>query len=157
MGMIVYKIRRSDGLFSKGGMSPSFSKKGKVWTSKGAVSNHISLVGGYKRKAYGEDIVVVVYNMGAEGEVVIPITEWTAGMDERREKREGPRVPRNPVGHYGVMNLKSINCLGPGPGASVKVVKIVDDERYKVEWRVNRNDPIYSIVLKEHVDLESKI
>lgn len=43
--MIIYKIkRRRDGLFSTGGSSPTFTKKGKVWTSRGAVTSHLNLV-----------------------------------------------------------------------------------------------------------------
>jgi hypothetical protein len=41
----VYKIRRkSDGFFSGGGMHPSFSKKGKVWSNLQALRSHITLV-----------------------------------------------------------------------------------------------------------------
>lgn len=41
----VYKIRRdSDGLFSTGGTVPNFTKKGKVWTSMGALKGHLTLV-----------------------------------------------------------------------------------------------------------------
>lgn len=36
--MIYYKIRRkSDGLYSTGGMTPSFTKQGKVWHTKGGL------------------------------------------------------------------------------------------------------------------------
>ena len=43
----MYKIRRkSDGLFSSGGMDPDWSKKGKVWTSKGHLKNHFRLFNG---------------------------------------------------------------------------------------------------------------
>ena len=40
----VFKIRNRAGLFSTGGDTPSWSKKGKAWSSKGALSNHITLV-----------------------------------------------------------------------------------------------------------------
>jgi len=37
-----YMIRRkSDGLFSSGGMSPKFDKKGKIWGTVGALKNHL--------------------------------------------------------------------------------------------------------------------
>ena len=39
----VYKIRRkSDGLFSTGGTSPTFTKKGKAWSGKGPLHLHLS-------------------------------------------------------------------------------------------------------------------
>ena len=45
--MLVYKIRhKTTGLFSTGGCSPSWTKKGKMWTTKAALSNHLGLVGG---------------------------------------------------------------------------------------------------------------
>ena len=41
----VFKIRRkSDGLFSTGGTGPQWSKKGKMWTGRGPLSNHLALV-----------------------------------------------------------------------------------------------------------------
>jgi len=46
----VFKIRRrSDGLYSKGGSTPSFSKQGKTWTSKSALSGHLALIHEYDR------------------------------------------------------------------------------------------------------------
>lgn len=37
-----FKIRRkTDGLFSMGGSNPSFNKKGKTWTGKGHITNHV--------------------------------------------------------------------------------------------------------------------
>ncbi len=39
---MMYRIRMLDtGLFSKGGIRPRFSKVGKVWTSSGALTNHL--------------------------------------------------------------------------------------------------------------------
>lgn len=39
----VYKIQRnSDGLFSSGGITPSFSRGGKTWSSKGALMGHLA-------------------------------------------------------------------------------------------------------------------
>ena len=40
----VFKIKSPTGLYSTGGDTPSWSKKGKVWSSKGALSSHITLV-----------------------------------------------------------------------------------------------------------------
>jgi hypothetical protein len=42
MTEIYYKIRRSDGLYSTGGMDPDFQKKGKVWREKHHLSNHLN-------------------------------------------------------------------------------------------------------------------
>jgi hypothetical protein len=50
--MTVYKIRRkSDGLFSTGGIAPAFSPKGKTWTNRGALTNHLVLIRGQIERA----------------------------------------------------------------------------------------------------------
>lgn len=36
--------RNSDGLFSRGGNTPKFTKKGKVWLAKSHLTNHLNLV-----------------------------------------------------------------------------------------------------------------
>ena len=38
----VYKIRNSQGKFSTGGISPSFTSRGKAWGSKCDIKNHLS-------------------------------------------------------------------------------------------------------------------
>lgn len=54
--MKIYRIRNKEGLFSKGGMNPFFTKKGKVWISSGALRNHFNLIEqeiwSYTRKEY---------------------------------------------------------------------------------------------------------
>ena len=39
--MNIYKIRRSDGLFSSGGHNPRFNKTGKIWKNLGHLKNHL--------------------------------------------------------------------------------------------------------------------
>ena len=39
----IYRIRRkSDGLFSGGGMNPKFTKRGKIWQGLGPLKNHLN-------------------------------------------------------------------------------------------------------------------
>lgn len=46
---LVYKILdRHSGLFSDGGIDPSWSTRGKSWTSEGAVKSHLTLLVGSK-------------------------------------------------------------------------------------------------------------
>jgi len=46
--VFVYAIRRrSDGLFSTGGSSPKFTKKGKRWSTIGHVKAHLSMFVGF--------------------------------------------------------------------------------------------------------------
>jgi hypothetical protein len=59
---IVFKIRRSDGLFSMGGANPNFNKVGKIWKQKGHLTSHLTCVadGGWKgTKPYDESLMVV--------------------------------------------------------------------------------------------------
>lgn len=39
--MKIYKIRDENGLYSTGGMNPSFTKSGKTWNNIGHLKNHI--------------------------------------------------------------------------------------------------------------------
>jgi len=69
-----FKIRRkSDGLFSTGGCDPTFSKRGKTWSSKNALMVHIALVRDgltYKKDTdrlkwfYGDCDIVVFGELG---------------------------------------------------------------------------------------------
>lgn len=44
MSKIVYRIKRSDGMYSCGGEFPSFSERGKTWTNIGGLKNHLNHV-----------------------------------------------------------------------------------------------------------------
>lgn len=61
----VFMIMNAAGEFSSGGSSPRFSATGKMWTSRGAVHNHINLAGEEQpsrwggTRGYGPDAVVV--------------------------------------------------------------------------------------------------
>lgn len=61
----VFMIMNSVGEFSSGGSSPKFAATGKMWTSRGAVHNHINLAGEEQScrwggtRGYGPDAVVV--------------------------------------------------------------------------------------------------
>ena len=51
--VLEFKIRRkSDGLFSNGGVSPSFTKSGKTWTNRGGLTQHLTIVD--NRSGYGK-------------------------------------------------------------------------------------------------------
>lgn len=79
----VYKIRNQEGLFSSGGTYPKWSKVGKVWASRNALSNHLTLVndgGPYEEREtrvargkeneqllkYYDGCSIVVYNIHEE-------------------------------------------------------------------------------------------
>ena len=48
--MKIYKIRDENGLYSTGGMSPSFTKSGKAWNNIGHLKNHLRQF--FDRRAY---------------------------------------------------------------------------------------------------------
>jgi hypothetical protein len=73
--MKVYKVRNKEtGLFSTGGMTPSFNKRGKTWTQINHVKSHLtqfrssSNISYYSRNApqiinYLNEVEIVEYNL----------------------------------------------------------------------------------------------
>lgn len=84
----VYMIRRkSDGMYSVGGSRPFFTKNGKAWTSKAALSNHLALVVEQKHTPYsGCEIVVIVLN--SEVSDTFSVSDWLDSIKERRNVRQ---------------------------------------------------------------------
>lgn len=61
--MLVFRVKNlRTGLYSTGGGYPSWTKRGKLWTSKGALKNHLNLV---RQAAYlpADEFVVVGYQL----------------------------------------------------------------------------------------------
>lgn len=84
----IYKIRsREDGLYSCGGMDPSFSKKGKTWNSVGSLKNHLNIVS--DTSVYADCDVIEIEVRHTEA-VSTPAAQWVAEMQARKaaEKRE---------------------------------------------------------------------
>ena len=62
MAETIFKIRRStDGLYSRGGESPSFDTKGKVWKRRGDVSSHLSQLSEAGIRRFYSDCQIVEY------------------------------------------------------------------------------------------------
>ena len=77
-----YKVRdRKTKLFSTGGHSPSWSKKGKIWWTKGALSLHLN----YVIKQINADWEVI--SLRTDVEEVIPVQKWIEPALKRREER----------------------------------------------------------------------
>lgn len=92
----IFMIRRkSDGLFSSGGTSPTFSEKGKQWKARNHITSHMKQVGSsYSRKTkadYYHDCEVVMFEV-VMFEVVmnevdaIPALEWKESDKTIRSK-----------------------------------------------------------------------
>lgn len=61
--MKIFKIQRSDGLFSTGGMSPFFKEKGKIWNKRNHVTNHLNQFSDRDKKKYYTDCKIVEYEV----------------------------------------------------------------------------------------------
>jgi hypothetical protein len=70
-----YKIRRSDGKFSKGGHSPQFSKEGKTWRTSVHLAGHLRQVRNLKVYSDCEVVEYQVVEAGAR-----PLVDVVAGM-----------------------------------------------------------------------------
>jgi hypothetical protein len=67
---------------------------------------------------------------------------------------EGAKPLFNRVGQYGNINDRGFQHMqvgGPGFNTSVKIIA-ENDTKFKVQWFVNANQPLYSLVPKEWVD-----
>ena len=98
----IYKIRRlSDGLYSAGGSTPTFTKNGKIWKTLTAVKLHIHSALGHGYNRYGmyqypnlksiyKDCVLVEYNILEIGtaNVMNLIESIHEQLDERNIERE---------------------------------------------------------------------
>ena len=87
----VFKIRRADGQFSKGGTIPKFGKIGKAGTSRAALGNHLTLVEDFSKHYTGRfknlmsdayrDCVLVQYDIVESS--AIPVLDYNT---QRKQK-----------------------------------------------------------------------
>lgn len=88
---LVYKIRRkSDGLFSMGGTSPHFNKKGKIWKQRGHLTSHINQLWSAKEcKMYIDECEVVTYELvETETGDTLSIADYLEEIATRKADRE---------------------------------------------------------------------
>jgi hypothetical protein len=82
--------RKSDGLFSTGGTSPTFNGKGKQWKARNHVTSHMKQVGSsYSRKTkadYYHDCEVVTFEVVMSEVEAIPALEWKESDKTIRSK-----------------------------------------------------------------------
>lgn len=82
---IVYRIRRKrDGLYSAGGGYPRWTAKGKVWSGRGPLTNHLNLV----RDGMYAECEVVTVRIVEEEVSAESVDAVLADVDRRREERE---------------------------------------------------------------------
>lgn len=56
--MKCYKIRNKDGMYSRGGDDPYWTKKGKTWSAKQHIKSHLTLFKGYQDRDIPSDWIV---------------------------------------------------------------------------------------------------
>lgn len=82
----IFKIRnKTTGLFSTGGYSPHWNKKGKFWKRKSDLMNHINIVSGGRINNY-LDAEVVVFSL-VETQIG-NLEEMVAISRERKRKKQ---------------------------------------------------------------------
>lgn len=88
--MQIFKIRNKAGLFSTGGMSPRFSKKGKNWAGRGPLSAHLNLLS--KSSVY-RDCEIVTYELAETVAVSAEVLMQESLMRKaEREAKEKARI-----------------------------------------------------------------
>lgn len=86
----IYKIRsRVTGLYSTGGGTPGWSKKGKTWNQRGHVSNHLHGLYPAGKRTYIEHAAEVVTCIIREEDVeTTAVSDWLAGVEQRKAEKE---------------------------------------------------------------------
>jgi len=93
-----YKIRRkSDGLFSTGGSSPGFSKKGKTWSTRANLDRHLGMLLQYPDRFWGlpvyKDCEVITFI--TEVTDYEPVDKFISVVAERKQMKEQERKERH--------------------------------------------------------------
>jgi len=95
----VYKIKRQDGLFSTGGYTPRWNKKGKTWNTLGALNSHLGLAVSHNGMAYGRidinSVQIVRYEVQQHVDAVLNMAEHVAEYQERQAARREAQVQRS--------------------------------------------------------------
>lgn len=87
MSKHVYRIqRRTDGLFSTGGWHPVFNDKGKSWSTRGAVSSHLSNFDMEWKRRHYKDCEVVCYRVVEEVDHTVDVQDWKLAESTVRAK-----------------------------------------------------------------------
>jgi hypothetical protein len=82
----IYKIRDANGLFSTGGMNPSFTKKGKAWTNVGHVKSHLHQVS--KRESKYKDCSLVEFQLVEVELSTVSMVEFYEETAKQREEQK---------------------------------------------------------------------
>lgn len=89
----VFKIRsKTTGMFSTGGQSPGWSKKGKTWNMRGHISTHLAGLDATGRAEYRKhDAEVVECVIREENVATVSVADWLADVECRKADKEAAR------------------------------------------------------------------
>lgn len=88
MNQKVYKIRNADGLFSTGGSSPRWDKKGKTWSGLGPLKLHLDMFQEPSRQAFYKGAIVCCYELRLVELERLSAEDVLKEQNARRKKRE---------------------------------------------------------------------
>jgi len=90
--MQIFKIKNTKtGLFSSGGMDPRFTKEGKTWTSRRALSLHLNLLH-RKKDVYADCEVVICEVVEVEATPVSIMMDESLARAAEREAKAKERI-----------------------------------------------------------------
>lgn len=85
--MQIFKIKRADGMFSSGGVFPKFRKRGKIWSQRNHLTNHLRQVKNID-KVY-KDCTIIIYEVTeTELGAYISINDYIAEIQEKMPKKK---------------------------------------------------------------------
>jgi hypothetical protein len=91
----IFQIRTKSGLFSSGGIRPSFKKKGKAWYKLTDVLRHLAELDGLRREEIYKGCVITsrVYELRTQIDQPIEnvLSELTEKENKKMQKREADR------------------------------------------------------------------
>jgi len=88
--MIVYKIRRKGGLFSKGGSWPCFNDKGKIWKRRSDLTSHLNQLNSRRSEVYAETDIVE-FEIEEREVQSYPLTSYLMDVLDRKALKEQAR------------------------------------------------------------------
>ena len=103
--MKVYKIRDENGLYSNGGMNPSFTKAGKAWNNIGHLKNHLrqffdrTMYRGRTAELYDNAEIIAIEIVETEVEK-IPVPDMIIEMLEKDVQEIQKRADDYPQSQY---------------------------------------------------------
>ena len=81
----MFKIKNPEGLFSSGGMRPSFTATGKTFAKRGHITSHLAQLNSQQKRQFYEGCTVVEYKMVEVGPVQ-DVLDWQPAESTIRAK-----------------------------------------------------------------------